>query len=225
MKRLLRIFALLTAASMLIWMFGCGGDDDDDDDNDLEPAQFASSSVTAGASVAANTSVIITLNRTVTEGEISIPGATGTTTAAGKTLTFTGTLPTGSATIASVTADGEAVEGFAPITFTVTAPDTTPPAISGAACVPADGATGVDPASVEDIVIKCSEALGDATVTSFEPEANVDASVDGDTVTINFLGGFSLGNEQEVVVELTITDLAANEAAVTYSFTTMAKEQ
>ena len=115
--------------------------------------------------------------------------------------------------------------GTASGNYNVGAPDTTAPELDGGKCDPKDGADGVDPADVEEIVLVFSEALASAEVTNFEPEdAKVDASVDGDTVTIAFLGGFSLSNEQEIVVELDITDLADNTASVEYGFTTMAKE-
>ena len=228
MKRLSRIFALLMAASMLIWLVGCGGDDDDDDnnDNDAGPVPTVTgASVTAGASIPGNTTITFTLNKAVASATVS--GAAGTTAVSGTSVIFTPSPAMSGAVTLSVTgedAGGQAIDPPYSISFTATAPDTTAPTLVGASCVPADGASGVDPAGITELVVKFSEALGTATLTSKEPDFNSTDVVAGDTLTITFLA-YSLPNETPVSVGITVTDPSGNSADVVYGFETMEKPE
>jgi hypothetical protein len=219
MRKTLRIFALLIAASMLLWIAGCGGDDDDDDDDcgtNVDPTVVLSPN---GGDIGSNTVITATFNKAV-----ETVTATGVTpTGSGKDWTFS--LPVGDGQAVTVEGTDSCDESVSAIaTFNVGAPDNTPPELDGAASDPKDGASGVDPADVEEIVLEFSEVISDAVIESFIPETNVQANVDGTTVTIEFLGTFSLGNEQEVEIEITVTDASGNEATIDYSFTTMSKE-
>jgi hypothetical protein len=226
MKRSLRIFALLAAASMLIWMVGCGGDDEEEED--LGPEPVVESTIPApGATVAGNASVTFTLNKTLAEA--SVAGAAGTTTVAGKVVTFvpTGNMPAGPVTLTLTGADSGGQEVTHTLSFTAGAVDETPPALDGGNCDPKDGADGVDPADyAETITIAFSEALADATVTSKEPDfkSTDELSADGKSLVITFLQ-YSMPNETEFVIAITASDAAGNSAELEYSFTTMAKEQ
>lgn len=214
MRKTLRIFALLIAASMLLWIAGCGGDDDDDDCADnVAPTVTLSPD---GGSVASNALITVTTSKPVD----TVTGVTAT--GSGKTWTFS--LAAGAQSVTVEATDSCGDSGSATGSYTVTAPDTTAPELDGGASSPKDGASGVDPADVDEIVIKFSEPLKAAEMASFEPDVDVDSSVDGDTVTISFLGGATLSNEQEIVVELNVEDLAGNTATVEYTFATMAKE-
>ncbi len=230
MKRTLSILALLMAASMLFWLVGCGGDDDDDDCADNVAPKVASVAPNGGT-VSLNTTITVALNKAVDSISITLGGAAITATSTDKkTYTFTPTAE-GAGQALAVTAEDSCGDGldpaFAGATFDVLAEDKEAPTIKGSDCDPKDGDSGVDPADVAEIKIVFSEDVKDIEVVSFEPsDANVDSSVDGATVTINFLGGFTLGNETEVEVELRGTDLAGNPLADTkYSFTTMSKEE
>jgi hypothetical protein len=227
MKRLLRIFALLMAASMLIWLVGCGGDDDDDDnDNDAGPVPtVVSASITAGASIAGNTTITFTMNKALASANVT--GAAGTTTISGTSVIFTPSPAMSGSVTLSVTgedAGGQAIDPPYSITFTATEPDTTPPSLVGASCVPANGASGVDPAGITELVVKFSEALKSATVTSKDPDFNSTDTVAGDTLTITFLA-YSLPNETPVSIGITAADPSGNSADVTYGFETMEKAQ
>ena len=229
MTKVLRIFALLTAASMLLWIAGCGGDDDDDDEKG-PPPEVVSISVAEGAEVAGNASVTITFSKTMESADITVSGATGTTTVAGKVATWTPTadMPAGAHTLTGTGTDKEEqTVDIGPVNFTATAPDTVAPTIVDGDCEPENGDDGVDPADVtETIVIVFSEDMASVTVESMVPDINIDDELDGDTLTIQFLGGASLGNETDVVIELSGADLAGNDLADDeYSFTTMAKEE
>jgi len=219
MTKIFRILVLLTAVSMLLWIAGCGGDDDDDDCADNVAPEVTLSP--AGGDVFSNSIITATCNKVV--DSLTVSGGITATSSDNKVFTFS--LPEGSQSITVTATDACGDTGEASGTYSVGAPDTTPPELDGGACEPEDGADGVDPADVEEIVLKFSEELSGAELTNFEPEGNVTAELDGDTVTIQFLGNFSLGNEQEVVVEMTIEDLANNTADIEYGFTTMAKEE
>lgn len=217
MRKTLSIFALLIAASMLLWIAGCGGDDDDDDCADnVAPTVTLSP---AGGAVASNAVVTATTSKPV--DTLTVSGGV-VATGSGKNWTFS--LPEGAQSITVDATDSCGESGSVAGSYTVTAPDSTAPDLASSGSDPKDGASGVDPADVDEIVVKFTEALASAELTSFEPDISVDPALDGDTVTISFLGGATLSNEQEIVAEFDIVDLAGNAASVTYSFTTMAKE-
>jgi hypothetical protein len=231
MKKLLSILALLMAASMLIWLAGCGGDDDDDDCAD-NVAPSVQSVVPNGGDIALNTTITVTLSKAVETISITLGGAAITpNTTDNRVYTFTPTAE-GNGQALAITAEdacGDALDpAYGGATFNVAPLDTTAPTILGNQCVPKNGDTGVDPADVtEEIIIKFSEAMKKVSVDSFEPSgATIDDSLSGDTLTISFLGGYSLGNEEEVSVELSGEDLAGNALGDgSYGFTTMAKEE
>jgi hypothetical protein len=217
MRKTLSIFALLIAASMLLWIAGCGGDDDDDDcEDNVAPTVTLSP---AGGAIASNAVVTATTSKPVDTLTVS-----GGVTASGSGKNWTFSLAEGAQSVTVDATDSCGDSGSASGSYTVTAPDSTAPDLDGGGSDPKDGASGVDPADVDEIVVKFTEPLKTAEMASFEPDVDVDSSLDGDTVTISFLGGATLSNEQEIEVEFNIEDLAGNTATVTYSFTTMAKE-
>jgi hypothetical protein len=227
MKRLLRIFAWLMAASMLIWMVGCGGDDDDDDnnDNDAGPVpEVLSTSPTAGGSQGGNVKVVFTLNKQLAEA--SVAGAAGTTAIVGTNVEFTPdpAIAVGSVTLSLTGADAGGQEVTYSLTFNATEVDEDPPVLVGASCVPADGASGVDPAGITELVIKFNETIASATVTAKDPSFNSTDTVAGDTLTVTFLA-YTLPNETPVSLSITAVDGAGNSADVTYGFETMEKAQ
>jgi len=222
MKKLLSIITLLIAASMLFWIAGCGGDDDDDDDCASNVAPTVTLSP-AGGDIFSNTVITATCSKPVDTLTVST-GATATPDANKKVWTFSLAEGDGQAVTVDCT-DACGDSGSASGTYNVGAPDTIPPELVGGDCSPEDGADGVDPADIDEIVLVFSEALSGVEITTFEPaDAKIDTDLDGDTLTISFLGGWSPGNEQEFVIEATAEDLAGNTADVEYSFTTMAKE-
>lgn len=231
MNRLLRIFALLTAASMLIWIAGCGEEEEEEEKGPAPKVDAVN--ISEGQEVAGNTAIVVTFSKAVETATITVSGATGAVSGLpGKTATWTPSpdMPAGAHTL-SITAEDSAGQGldpaFTPVNFTATAPDTTPPALDVANCDPKDGADGVDPADYpEQIVLAFSEKLKEAKVSSKEPDfkSTDELSADGKTLTIKFLQ-FTLPNETEFTIKVAATDAAGNPAALEYSFTTMAKEQ
>jgi hypothetical protein len=234
MTKVLRILALLTAASMLLWIAGCG-DDDDDDDEKGPPPEVASISVAEGDSIAGNASIVITFSKSMESADVAVTDATGTVAIAGKVATWTPSadMSAGEHTLTGTGTDKEEqTVDFGPVKFTATAADNEDPTILDDDCVPENGDTGVEPTAVtETVTIKFSEDMGSVTIESLVPEESKSEELVGDTLTITFLGGISLGNETTVTIGLSGKDLAGNNlggsdgAIVEYTFTTMKKEE
>lgn len=227
MKKVLSIFALLMAASMLFWLAGCGGDDDDDDCADNVAPSVVSVSPNGG-SVSLTAVINVSLSKVVESATITLGGAAITpTTTDNKVYTFSPTKE-GAGQALSITATdacGAALDpAYAGVNFDVEAADPVPPKLVGASCVPPNGETGVDPATVTGITLAFDEDLSAVTVDMVEPSENINAVIDGSTVTVEFLGGWTLGNEVTVDISISATDLSANVAELKYGFTTMAKE-
>jgi hypothetical protein len=227
MKRSLRIFALLTAASMLIWIAGCGGDDEEEEKG--PPPEVSAISVAEGAELAGNTAITVSFSKAMESVDIAVSGATGTVSVVGKAATWTPSpdIPAGAHTLTGSGTDkeGQTVD-FGPVNFTAIAPDTTAPEIVDNKCDPKNGATGVDPADYpETLIIVFSEAMAEAKVTATDPEFDQVAELSADTLTITLMK-YSMPNETEFTITVEGTDLAGNDLATTeYSFTTMAKEE
>ena len=229
MKRLLRIFALLMAASMLLWMVGCGGDYDDDDnnnDNDAGPVpEVLSTLPAAGASQGGNAPITFTLNKALAEATVS--GAAGSTAIVGTNVVFTPSpaIPAGPVTLTLTGKDAGDQEVTSTLSFTATEPDLVAPSLVGASCDPVDGASGVDPAGYpEKMIIAFDEALATGTITAKDPDFNSVDTVEGQNVVITFLQ-YTMPNETPFSVSVTVTDAAGNSADVVYGFETMAKPE
>lgn len=227
MRKVLSIFALLMAASMLFWLVGCGGDDDDDDCAD-NVAPKVNSVTPDGGTVSLNTNITVTLSKAVDSISITFGGAAvSASTTDKKVYTFTPSKE-GAGQALAITAEdscGASLDpAYAGATFEVAAADADAPELVGDSCEPKDGADGLDPVGITQIVLAFNEALSDVTVDLVEPSENINATLDGDTVTIEFLGGWTLGNEVAVEIKIAATDLAGNAADIDYGFTTMAKE-
>ena len=228
MKKVLSILALLMAASMLFWLAGCGGDDDDDDCSE-NVAPKVNSVAPNGGAVSLNSTITVTLSKAVDSITITLGGAAiSPTTTDNKVYTFTPTAE-GNGQALAITAEDSCGDGldpaFAGVNFDVAPLDEDAPELVGGDCEPEDGESGVDPADVTEIILVFSEPLADVTVDMIEPSENINALIDGDTVTIEFLGGWTLGNETEVELEIAAEDLAGNTADLEYGFATMAKEE
>jgi|GEM_PF-1955771 len=231
MKVLLRIFALLTAASMLIWIAGCG---EDEEEEEAGPAPKVDAvNISEGQQIAGNASIVVTFSKSVASATITVSGATGAVTGIpGKQATWTPSpdIPPGAHTL-SITAEDSAGQGldpaFTPINFTAIAPDPDPPELDDGKCDPKNGADGVDPADYpETIEIAFNEALSEAKITAKEPDfkSTEELSADGKVLVITFLQ-YELPNETEVAITVSATDLAGNSADLEYGFTTMEKEE
>jgi hypothetical protein len=233
MKRLLRIFALLTAASMLIWIAGCGDDDDDDDDAGPVP-KVVSVSIAEGGSVGGTQPIQVTFSKKVDDGNITIAvsGATGSVAwdAAGKVATWTPSPAMSEGahtlTVSGTDAGDQELENPTTINFTATVPDTEAPTLDGGNCDPADGSKGVDPGDYgEAIVVAAKDNVGvtEMKVISTDPEFNFTPDFADGKLTLSFMK-YSMPNETEFTIKVEAKDGSGNSAELDYSFTTMAKE-
>lgn len=223
MKKALRIFALLMAASMLFWLVGCGGDDDEEEET--PDPEVTGTVPAAGAEVPGNAVITFNLNKAVDTATVT--GAAGTTAVAGKAVTFTptGDMPAGPVTLTLNATDKDGKDVSFTLSITAKAGDKVAPKLNGGACDPKDGADGVDPADYgEKLVIVFDESLAEAKVNKKEPEFNSVDELADDTLTMTFQK-YSMPNETEFSVEILAKDLAGNEATLEYSFTTMSKEE
>lgn len=227
MKRFLRIFALLVAASMLLWIAGCGGDDDDDDDTGDTVAPTLTAQIPApGGTQAGNANVVLTYDETIATASI-VSGGTGTATPAGTVVTITPSpaFAAGAVTLVVKVADAAGNETTTTVSFTAAVADTTPPAMG--TCDPADGASNVTPDDYPDgITIGFSEALSSAKLTAKDPDfkSTEKLSADGMSLEISFLQ-YSLPFETTVTIGVNATDLAGNVADLEYTFTTEIKPE
>jgi hypothetical protein len=229
MKNVLRISALLTAALMVFIMVGCGSSTDDTNADKTPPSLVSTSPVT-GSNIAANGTVSMVFSEAMKE--VTVAGSAGTVKLGddGKSAVWT---PTGEMAVGNVSlainGSDKAGNKLAAVTvaLVVKAADNTPPDIDAATCSPANGATGVDPATVSKIVITFTEAMSEAKLDAFDPkDAKVDSKFDGSkTLTISFLGGYKLSNEMTISATVSGKDGAGNALKTTaYTFTTMKKE-
>lgn len=229
MKNFLRISALLTATLMVFIMVGCGGGDEEGTKDTTKPT-LASSTPASGGTMAANGTVTLVFSEKM--GSATVNGSAAVNSGDGKTWNWTATgLAAGAATLKVGGADvaGNKLDDVS-ISVTVTAPDTTPPDIVAASCVPANGATGVDPATVTKMTIAFNEPMdAGIKVDAVEPtdlakQITPELSADGKSLVISFLGGYKLSNEMTIKITLIGKDKAGNALKTTaYTFTTMKK--
>lgn len=206
---------------------GCGGDDDDDACADNVAPKVVSVAPNGGQ-ISLNSTITVTLSKPVDTISITLGGAAVTNASSDKKVyTFTPTKE-GAGQALAITAEdscGDSLDpAYAGVSFDVMPQDTTAPTLLGDSCKPKNGATGLDPATITEIVLIFSEPLKSATVDMVEPSENINATVDGVNVTIEFLGGWTFGNETTADIKIAAVDLAGNSADISYGFTTMAKE-
>ncbi|MFC1715968.1 hypothetical protein ACFL6S_20025 [Candidatus Poribacteria bacterium] len=218
---LVPVIGRLMAASMLLWIAGCGDDDDYDEcvDNVASVVTLSPN----GGNIGDFTIITATFSKPV--DTVTATGATLTVVPA-DTKKWTFCLPAGDGQVVTVEGTdfcGESVSASA--TFNVASHEH-PVRIVSNRCIPVNGAVGVDPSTVDKIVIVFEDMMASVEVIAFTPrDAKIDPKLEGDALTISFLGGYKLSSEMEVIVELEGYDGAANPLRdTTYSFTTKAKE-
>lgn len=215
---------------MVFIMVGCGGGDEEETGDKIKPT-LASSTPASGGTMAANGSVTLVFSEKM--GSATVNGAAAVNSGDGKTWTWTAAgLAAGAGKLAIAGKDvaGNELDAVT-INVTVTAPDTTAPTIVAASCVPANGATAVDPAKVTKMTIAFSEAMdAGIKIDAVEPadlakQLTPALSADGKSLDISFLGGYKLSNEMTIKITLIGKDTAGNAlAAASYTFATMKKE-
>ena len=216
MTKLFRTFALLLAALFAVSMvIGCG--ESDDGETESAPAAFVSASP-AGGEIAANGSITVTFDNA--PGDVTV--SAGAATVAGKTATITGPFTPGPLALTVTWADGAQT-----LNYTVTAPDTTAPTVTGGTV--SDGDKDVDPEAINTdgkIEIEFSEDVSGNVALQTEGGDDVGwlGKVEGNKATLEVVKGKEIGNETTYVIAGKVSDAAGNETDVSVTFVTKGKE-
>ena len=214
MKLFFRTLAIVMAALLAVYMVGCGGDDDEP----IAPDAAFESAEPASGDLAANGS--ITVRFTENPGDVTV--SAGTVAGSGKSRTITGPFTAGALALTIEWTNGG---GSHTLNYTVVAADETAPEVTGSS--PEDGAEGVDPAKVfeDGIEVTFNEPVtGDLMLMDGDDDVGWTSSADGNKVMLQGNAGQELSNETEYEIAGTVKDGAGNEAEVSITFVTKAKE-
>ena len=218
MTKLFRTFALLLAGLFaLSLMVGCGGDETTDD----APADAAFTSATPpGGDLAANGS--ITLNFDNDPGEVTVSPA-GVVSGAGKSRTVAGPFTPGPLALNVSWTNGG---GSTTLNYTVTAPDTEAPTVTGGTVKDGDKDVDPEPINTDGIEITFSEDVTGNIALQTEGGDDVGwlGKVEGTTGKLDSVAGKEIGNETTYVIAGTVKDAAGNETKVSVTFVTKGKE-
>ena len=218
MTKLFRTFALLLAGLFALSLIvGCGGDEDTEE----AAADAAFTSATpAGGEIAANAT--ITLNFDNDPGDVTVSPA-GVVSGAGKSRTVAGPFTPGPLTLNVSWTNGG---GSTTLNYTVTAPDTEAPTVTGGNVK--DGDKDVDPEKLntDGIEITFSEDVTGNIALQTEGGDDVGwlGEVKGTTGKLDSVAGKEIGNETTYVIAGTVKDAAGNETKVSVTFVTKGKE-
>ena len=218
MTKLFRTLALLLAGLLAVSMLvGCGEGGNGNGDEPA-PAAFVSANPPSGSTIAANASITLTFDNAPADVTVS-PGAAAPS---GKTVVVSGPFTPGALSLAVSWADGSTT-----LTYTVTAPDSDPPAVSGGTVK--DGDKDVDPEAINTdakIEITFSEDVTGNIALQTEGGDDVGwlGKVDGSTGTLELVKGKEIGNETTYVIAGKVSDAAGNEAEIKITFVTKGKE-
>lgn len=213
MKLFFRTLAIVMAALFAVYMVGCG----DDPDPDPEAAAFVSAEPASG-DLAANGSIKVTFDNN--PGDVTV--SAGTVAGSGKSRTINGPFTAGALALTIEWTNGE---GSHTLNYTVVAADEAAPEVTGSN--PKDGAEGVDPAKVfeDGIEVTFNEPVtGDLMLMDGDDDVGWTSKADGNKIMLSGNAGQELSNETEYEIAGTVKDGAGNEAEVSLTFVTKAKE-
>ena len=181
------------------------------------PANFVNAT-SPGGEIAANGSITVTFDNTPADVTVSA----GTVTVAGKTATITGPFTSGPLALTVTWANGTQV-----LNYTVTAPDTDPPAVTGGTVK--DGDKDVDPEAINTaaaIEIEFSEDVSGNVALQTEGGDDVGwlGKVEGNKATLELVKGKEIGNETTYVIAGKVSDAAGNSTDISVTFVTKGKE-
>ena len=217
MTKLFRTLTLLLAGLFAVSMIvGCG--ESEDAEEEAAPANFVSAAPPSGSEIAANASITLTFDNAPAD----VTASAGVATAAGKTVTVAGPFTPGPLSLTVTWADGTQT-----LTYTVTAPDTTAPTVTGGTVK--DGDKDVDPEAINSdakIEITFSEEVTGNIALQTEGGDDVGwlGSVAGTTGTLELVKGKEIGNETTYVIAGKVSDAAGNSLDVSVTFVTKGKE-
>ena len=214
MKLFFRTLAIIMAALFAVYMVGCG---DGGDDPEPEAAAFVSAEPASG-DLAANGSIKVTFDNN--PGDVTV--SAGTVAGSGKSRTINGPFTAGALALTIEWTNGD---GSHTLNYTVVAADETAPEVTGSN--PKDGAEGVDPAKVfeDGIEVTFNEPVtGDLMLMDGDDDVGWTSKADGNKIMLSGNAGQELSNETEYEIAGTVKDGAGNEAEISLTFVTKAKE-
>ena len=215
MTKLFRTFALLLAALFALSLIvGCGGDSEEEEE--AAAAAFVSASP-AGGDLAANGTVTVTFDNAPAD----VTASAGVVTVAGKTATIAGPFTPGALALTITWADGTQT-----LNYTVTAPDNTPPKVTGGTVKDGDKDVDPEPINTDGIEITFDEDVSGNVALQTEGGDDVGwiGTVEGTTATLESVAGKEIGNETTYVVKGKVSDAAGNEVEISITFVTKGKE-
>ena len=192
---------------------GCGGEIEDDIICCYSPTVSP-----PGGEIAANTTITIIFDNAPADIAVSA----GTVTVAGKTATIVGPFTPGPLSLGVTWADRELQ-----MNYTVLAPDTYPPTITGGTV--SDGDKDVDPKVINtdgNIEIEFSEDVSGNVALQTEGGDDVGwlGKVEGNKATLELVKGKEIGNETTYIIKGKVSDPAGNTANIFITFVTAIKE-
>jgi len=193
-------------------MVACSSDDGGDGGD--ETATLTAANPADGSEVPEGATITLTFSSD--PGAVTVNGAAAAGAGAARTFTL------GADGALSITWDG----GAHSLTYTVLAPDNTPPSLVKVT-PDVDGASDVDPADLADgLALEFDEPVdADEVVISTGGTALAWVpTVDGNTITLQANADDPIVNETEYEVTGAAVDLAGNSTDISISFTTKAKE-
>ncbi len=218
MKRIFRTLALLMAALLAVYMISCGGDDDEEE-AEVADAAFQSATPPSGE-VAANGTITVTFDN----DPGSLTASAGVVSGGGKSRTISGPFTPGAL---ALTLSWENGGGSHTLNYTITAPDTAAPTVTGGTVE--DGDKDVDPEAINsDAKIEITFSEDVTGNIALQTEAGDDVGwlgkVAGTTGTLELVKGKEIGNETTYVIKGNVKDAAGNELEVSVMFVTKGKE-
>ncbi|MDE0483800.1 MAG: Ig-like domain-containing protein [Candidatus Poribacteria bacterium] len=215
MKLFFRTLAIIMAALFAVYMVGCG---DGDDEPEPEAAAFVSATPASGGDLAANGSISVSFDNN--PGDVTV--SAGTVAGSGKSRNITGPFTPGALALNITWTNGD---GSHTLNYTVVAADEAAPEVTGSN--PKDGAEGVDPAKVfeDGIEVTFNEPVtGDLMLMDGDDDVGWTSKADGNKIMLSGNAGQELSNETEYEIAGTVKDGAGNEAEISLTFVTKAKE-
>ena len=213
MKLYFRTLAIVLSALLAVYIVGCGGEEDP------EPTDAAFVSATpASGDLAANGSISVTFDNN--PGDVT--ASAGTVTGSGKSRTINGPFTAGALALNLTWTNGD---GSHTLNYTIVAADETAPEVT--ASNPKDGAEGVDPAKVfeDGIEVTFNENVtGELKLMDGDDDVGWTSEASDNKITLTGNAGQELSNETEYEIAGTVQDGAGNEAEVSITFVTKAKE-
>ena len=174
-----------------------------------------------GGDIPANGTITVTFDNAPAPADVTV--SVGTVTVAGKTATIAGPFTPGPLTLTITWADGTQA-----LNYTVTAPDTDPPIVTGGTVK--DGDKDVDPEDINfnaQIVVEFSEDVFGNIALQTEDGDDVgwlDSRVDGNRVILELVRNKEISHETTYVIKGKVSDVAGNSTDVSITFVTRGKE-